>query len=167
MTEFLRSWILSVSGVIVFGSMCEMILPSGVYKKYIHLAIGLMLVLSFLAPFTGGERIDLPEIPRIEEADANRGEESSEADIIKIYKKKLCDAIKSEIGDIGGEVQIGCDICEDEENFGKIKMVRITTKGAEISDDIIVKIKQSYGLTDGEIEVCDTEREDAHKYYGS
>ncbi len=169
MTEVLRSWILSVAGIIVFGSMCEMILPGGNYKKYIQLTIGLMLVLAFLSPFVTGMRgADFGEMPDISTEYKGREANDTERydDIVKIYKEKLCDAIKSEIGSIDN-AQITCDICEDKENFGKIKMIKIEANGAEISDVVIGKIKESYGLTDSEIVVCDTKREDAQKDYGS
>ena len=51
MTELLKNIVMSASGIIVFGSVCEMILPDNTYKKYVHLAIGLMLILAFLSPF--------------------------------------------------------------------------------------------------------------------
>ena len=38
MIEFLRGWTLSLAGIIVFGSLCEMLLPNSVYKKYIKVS---------------------------------------------------------------------------------------------------------------------------------
>lgn len=170
MTEILRSWILSVAGIIVFGSMCEMILPGGNYKKYIQLTIGLILVLAFLSPLTaktsGTYLGDIDDIgAEYKEREVNDTERYG--DITKIYKMKLCEAIKSEIGSVNDETEITCDICEDKENFGKIKMIKIKTNSAVISDDVIEKIKEGYGLADSEITVCDTKREDAQKDYDS
>ena len=55
MIEFLRGWTLSLAGIIVFGSLCEMLLPNSVYKKYINLAIGLILCIAIVSPFVKGK----------------------------------------------------------------------------------------------------------------
>ena len=66
MTGFLKAWTMSVAGIIVFGSICEMILPGSLYKKYVHLAIGLMMILSVLSPIVKHKINTDAEIPRYE-----------------------------------------------------------------------------------------------------
>ena len=51
MLDGLRSWAMMISGVVVFGSMCEVILPDGEFQKYIRLAIGIMLIFALVSPF--------------------------------------------------------------------------------------------------------------------
>lgn len=151
MTEIFRSWVLLLSGIIVFGSICEMILPSGVYKKYIRLAIGLMLVLSLLSPFTEGDAditVEIPEYSGEYTRDAT-AEQSQRADILRIYKQKLCDSIKEEIG---GGCEIECEVCEEENNFGSIENIRIVAD-REISGKIIESMCEKYGLSNDKITI--------------
>ena len=161
MTDFFKSWILSLSGVIVFGSMCEMILPGGTYKKYIHLAIGLMLILTVLTPFTK-DRVDTElEIPDGTGEYTSRvtAEERQNEDIIRIYKQKLCEGMKEELG--GGCVEVECDICEEDEAFGSIERVRIRTEG-ELCADASDRLKQRYGLSDDKITIENSGRGDTY-----
>ena len=50
MIEDLRQWVLTIAGVAVFGSICDIILPGGNFRKYIRLAVGLVLILTMLTP---------------------------------------------------------------------------------------------------------------------
>lgn len=152
MTDFFKSWILSLSGIIVFGSMCEMILPGGAYKKYIHLAIGLMLILTVLAPFTKERTYTELEIPdgTGEYASRTVAEGRQNEDIIRLYKHKLCEGMKEEFGD--GSVEIECDICEEGKAFGSIERVRIRADG-ELDADATDRLKERYGLSDDKITI--------------
>lgn len=161
MTDFFKSWILSLSGVIVFGSMCEMILPSGAYKKYIHLAIGLMLILTALTPFTKDRTYTELEIPDGAGEYTSRisAEERQNEDIIRIYKQKLCEGMKEELG--GGDIEIECEICEEDEAFGSIERVRIKADG-ELDSDAAERLKEKYGLSDDKITVEYSSRGDTY-----
>lgn len=161
MTDFFRSWILSLSGIIVFGSMCEMILPGGAYKKYIHLAIGLMLILTVLTPFTKDHTYTEFEIPdgTGEYTSRSTAEERQNEDIIRIYKQKLCEGMKEELG--GGRVEIECDICEEGEAFGSIENVRIRSVD-ELDSDATDRLKERYGLSDDKITIENSGRGDTY-----
>lgn len=139
MSDFFENWALALSGVIVFGSMCEMILPSGVYKKYIHLAIGIMLVLTVLKPvinFKGDIKAEIPESTG-KCAETLSAEMGQSEDIIKIYKAKLCEKIAEKCG---GRVEVECEICDGEQDFGKIERVYIKSKKPTDSIDNIKNI---------------------------
>lgn len=143
MLEFLRNLALSVSGIVVFGSLCEMILPNGVYKKYIHLSIGLVLVIAIISPIISFDKVD--EITYIELEDM---EEAQRDDILKLYKKNLVLNMKKEIEGVAGvDFDIKCDICDTEEDFGKIKDIRIIVdaeKNVKISDIAIERLREKY-----------------------
>lgn len=153
MLNFLKSWALSLSGIIVFGSVCEMILPGGVYKKYLHLAIGLMLILTLLTPFVkGGFDAEL-ELPAdfSAYAESENMDSRQRAEVIRVYKKKLCDKICSELKKYtDAEVEVKCEICGTEENFGSIESILIiadSTGERKISDEAIDAVCGVYGLS--------------------
>ncbi len=144
MLEFLRNLALSVSGIVVFGSLCEMILPNGVYKKYIHLTIGLVLVISIISPVLNFDTdIDVSYI------DTDKMEEAQKDDVIRLYKKNLAINMKKQIEAIAGvDFDIKCDVYDTQEDFGKIKNIWITVdaeSGVKISDAAIEMLKENYG----------------------
>ncbi len=149
MLEFLRSVALTVSGIVVFGSLCEMILPNGTYKKYIHLSLGLVLVIALISPIINFDKdsIDFTD-SNIAYIDTQTMEESQRDDVIRLYKKNLALNMKKEIEDIAGvNFDIKCDVYEDEENFGKIKNISVIVdaeSGVKISDAAIEQLKENY-----------------------
>ena len=149
MLEFLRSVALTVSGIVVFGSLCEMILPNGTYKKYIHLSLGLVLVIALISPIINFDKdsIDFTD-SNIAYIDKQTMEESQRDDVIRLYKKNLALNMKKEIEDIAGvNFDIKCDVYEDEENFGKIKNISVIVdaeSGVKISDAAIEQLKENY-----------------------
>ncbi len=151
MAEFFKVWVLSLSGIIVFGSLCEMILPSGVYKKYIRLTICIMLALSVLSPFADKQIDDIEiEIPEGEEyTEENSASYRNTDEVIKIYKQKLCDSIRDELG---READVECEVCRDEEAFGRIDALMIQTNDW-ISEKKIEGICEKYGISKNEISI--------------
>lgn len=148
MSDFFENWALALSGVIVFGSMCEMIMPSGVYKKYVHLTIGIMLVLTVLKPITNFKGDIKTEISDstgeyAEYTEYTSAEMRQRDEIIKIYKAKLCEKIKATAGD--EEVEVKCEICEEEQDFGKIESICIESKNL-IDKDIKNILAKDYGI---------------------
>lgn len=144
MAEFIKSWVMSLAGIIVFGSLCEMLLPSGIYKKYIHLAIGILLILTLLTPFTNKTELEF-EIPddigrvsnSVPDIDARQNE-----DVISIYKQKLISAIE---GELSAKAEVDCSISTDEESFGKINGIVIKTN-VEIPSSELEEIEDKYGI---------------------
>lgn len=158
MGEFFRGWAMSLAGVIVFGSVCEMLLPGGTYKKYLHLAIGLILILTLVSPFAEGRPDVEFELPDwfAEETSVNPDDRQN-ADIIRIYKQKLCENIKRKLEPLAGiDFEVKCEVSTEGESFGSIKTVQIIADadaGLRISDAALSALKSDYGLTDESISV--------------
>lgn len=156
MTEFLRSWTMSLAGIIVFGSLCEMLLPNGVYKKYINLAVGLMLCIALISPFTKGDaHFDSDIASKITNAkpiDIDDG-----AEVLRIYNDKLCASIENEIKkhtDL--KIDVKCDISEEKNSYGEIKSVWITVDASDkrrLEDGITARICDMYGVAAEKISV--------------
>lgn len=152
MADFIKDWIMTLSGIIIFGVVCERIIPKGIYKKYIHLCIGLMLILSLLSPLGG----DVPkleaELPVTETAEEMTRDmsEREKADVLRLYKAKLCERIKDDIrGTAGVDFDIKCEVCGSGDDFGQVERLWITVDaadGVEINEGAINIIKSKYGI---------------------
>lgn len=158
MTGFLKAWTMSVAGIIVFGSICEMILPGSLYKKYVHLAIGLMMILSVLSPIVKHKINTDAEIPRYEAYEQYEGsDERQKGEIISVYKRKLCEKIKGDIEkSISAEFEVRCEVSEDENSFGNIEKVYIIVNADEntkVSQNAADILKKNYGLFDENISI--------------
>ena len=158
MTEFLRAWTMTLAGIIVFGSLCEMILPSGVYKKYIHLAIGLMLCLAVLSPIAGKKiEVDTSFFDSGVYAKLDKPEEAQKSEIVKVYKDKLCKSMADEVKKYSDlDFDIKCDVYEDDKSFGNIKNIWITVdanRGEKLNDKSVEALKSVYGIDDENINI--------------
>lgn len=151
MGEFIRAWILSLSGVITFGVVCERIIPNGVYKKYIQLCVGLMLILSLIR-LPAGEVTDidatLPANLSAEEMTEDMSEREV-SDVLRLYKKKLCDKIKEDISSPAGvDFDIKCEV-NSGDNFGQVERLFIivdASENKEINKSVIDIIEDKYGI---------------------
>ncbi len=158
MAEFLREWTMTLAGIIVFGSLCEMILPGGVYKKYIHLAIGLMLCLAVLSPLASKKtEVDISFMEPETYAMIEVPEEAQRNEVLRIYKDNLCKNMTEEVKKYSDlEFDIKCDVSEDEDSFGVIKNVWITVdadRGERLDNRCVDALKNIYGIDDGCISI--------------
>ncbi len=157
MLDFLREWVLSLSGVAVFGSVCDVILPDGSFQKYIRLSVGILLVLTLMTPMQQLFHI----IPKEEEMvlrhsrayEEREGMETQEKEaVLHIYQEnlnqKFLSSIKQRLGD--GDMEVRCSVEEeDPEEFGTVKEVLVLFRdGDEINqtDEVAKVLKQDYGI---------------------
>lgn len=144
MIEFLRKWTMTLAGICVFGSLCEMLLPNSVYKKYINLAIGIMLCVSLVSPFVKGKfETKIPEISYSAESF-----ETDRKDTVLVFSKKVCGSIEEFIKkETYIDAEVKCKISEEEESFGKIEDIYIIAEadGEVMDKNLINKIKEDYG----------------------
>lgn len=157
MPEFLKAWAMSLSGIIVFGSVCDMLLPNDAYKKYIHLAIGIILILALISPFAEGNFEPEASLPAFSEACEIEAEGQEREAILKVYKNKLHEKMKEDIEETAGvEFDIRCEINETEEEFGEIEEIRIIADakdGVRINDRAIEILCDRYGVSRDKISV--------------
>lgn len=144
MIEFLKSMTMSVAGIIVFGSVCEMILPDGSFKKYLHLAIGLMLILAFLSPLS--DRSSLKTDNEIPEIKTESFESSHSEDVLKLYKDKLSKRVEEEIKDrTGADTDVSCSVSSEENTFGAIEKLEIACT-QEIEKEVYAVAKEVFDV---------------------
>ncbi len=153
MINFLRQWTMSLAGIIVFGSLCEILLPNNVYKKYINLAIGLMLCVALISPFIKGEYdVNVPVFSY--SAD---GVEIEDKDTLSVFSKKICRSLEEFVsGETGLKLSARCEISDNPENFGKIENIYLIIQAEgdkRINDSVIDEIALSYGVSKENISV--------------
>lgn len=161
MTEFLKNIVMSAAGIIVFGSVCEMILPDNVYKKYIHLAIGLMLILAFLSPFVSQNyRPEFEVSSSSASADIAETDEKTRKEVMRIYTQKLNEQISKNISDATETKACAeCEINSDDDKFGEIKAVDVTVTmpsaidAERINNTVKDRIYDAYGVDKDKISV--------------
>ena len=157
MPEFLKAWAMSLSGIIVFGSVCDMILPNDSYKKYIHLSIGIILILALISPFAeNGLEIE-PSMPVFSKGYNIETEKRENEGVLSIYKNRLREKMRADIIDVAGvNFDIRCEVSQAEESFGEIEMVCIIVDakdGVKISDRALGIICDTYGVARDKISV--------------
>ena len=143
MMEALREWAMLLAGVMIFGSICESLLPQGGLSKYVRLTVGLLLVLTLIAPVMhwmekGGGAGGLLETPaRSASMQAEDMREKQRQAVIRLYKKKLEEKIKETLaGGIGNHTfTVHCMVNEEEgEQFGEITSVTVVFQAADAYD---------------------------------
>ncbi len=134
--EGLRNWACAVGITVVFGTMVESVMPGETYRKYIHLVLGLLLILTLLQPAVniierGGfdEYIEDYSAEGILTADKGAAEVESRQreDVIKIYKQTLESSIISGI-ESGCRVRpefAEAEISDDTSGYGRIERVTV------------------------------------------
>ena len=157
MPEFLKAWAMSLSGIIVFGSVCDMLLPNDAYKKYIHLAIGIILILALVSPFTEGNFETEASLPVFSETYDTETEGQEREAVLRVYKNKLCEKMKEDVEDIAGvRFDIRCEVNEEEESFGQIEEIWIIADakgGVRINERAIAILCDKYGVSRDKISV--------------
>lgn len=162
MLEGLKSWAMTAAGITVFGSICELILPSGSFQKYIRLAIGLVLILTIVTPIQRFLHISADEdIFTVTSQAYDRHSEMSERqkqDVILLYKQNLSQKIVASVKEGTGETaEAECDVEEnDRENFGNVKKITVfiyTEESSALTGRIETLLKRDYGIEKEKITV--------------
>lgn len=157
MLELLKEWAVTLAGIVVFGSMCEVILPEGNFQKYVRLAVGMLLILALVSPVPKLLRMEIPDhFPSGASADAYRQrsemEEKQKADVMRAYQQKLAEKLRlslmNKIDGINPEVR-----CEAEETdparFGNINEVLVILDAqatADVTEQIKDILAEEYGI---------------------
>lgn len=163
MLELLKQWAMTLAGVVIFGSLCEVILPEGSFQKYIRLAVGLLLVFTLIAPlrqflqldFSGTELFDSGTQAYLQREEM---EEQQKNDVIRIYiqnlNQKMKQSLQTELGET--DLEVHCQVEESAENFGNIREVLVllrTNRDESASAEIKKILQREYGVNEKRITV--------------
>lgn len=166
--EFLKSWAMTVCGVIVFGSICEMLLPNSSLKKYVRLALGLIMILTILMPVQKllQDNAAVPAFSFAEKADQTQAyltieemEEKQQQQVIRIYQDNLNERIGSALAaEFGSGITVKTEAeSESEDRFGELNRVLVMIDAgeqkADISDAVRAIVTDVSGVVDDKIEI--------------
>ena len=143
--ELVRDWVLQIAGIIVMGSLCELIMPTGEMKKYVKMVIGLVMVFAVLRPVvniaSSEINIDIPKNVHSEAVELqSRLETTEKRELLRLYRNNLENKILDGITGIQD-----CIVVVEEnadKDFGKIKGVTLIIDG-ETDSAAIGRIKNT------------------------
>ncbi len=145
MIKALQDWAMVLSGLAVFGSLCEVILPEGSFQKYIRLGLGMLLVLALLSPVRDflhqGWRGD-KEVTKERYRETEKMEEKQREEILRVYKANLNQKILSVLEGQGFSGTVQCRVGEEEKNFGEIDHIWILAENEGVDAEQIYEILQ-------------------------
>lgn len=145
MSDFLRTWILNITVIIVFVMFLDTVMPGSSMKRYINVVVGLLVIIVVIEPFVlvkdyatsfneefveasgyidkGGEGDKSQEITKYQQQQA-----------IEIFEEnlrdKLADLVEKSAGTDYGEASIELEVDKDfgSKSFGSIKSVSVSLK---------------------------------------
>lgn len=149
--DTVREWAYSVAAVVVFGTLAETLMPGGAYRKYIHLVLGLILILSMIRPVSSllggdtapGDVLDFGIGYTDSQSRTDYIENRQREDVINIYVRTLENNIKSRLETkygLHGEI-ISVDVkasADSGGDYGAVEevSVAVTEKGAALHSEI-------------------------------
>lgn len=163
--ELFKDWAMTISGIVVFGSACEVILPGGSFRKYTRLAIGLVLIVTMLNPLKGlskGEvELFLQEISTEAYNQREQMEQTQKEDVVKLYRQNLARKMEASLQESLGDtnIKVSCQVEEqDADTFGTVQKVEVLVN-AEGKEDLHHRVTnvlhQDFGIHPERIMVRD------------
>ena len=171
--EAIKDWAMTMAGIVVFGSACEVMLPDGTFRKYVRLAIGMLLVLTLVAPLNAllkeDWELNFPEVPVATYTQREQMQEEQSEDVIRLYRenleKKIRISLQTRMEAIS--IKVACSIEEKiPETFGTIKAVDVTLDAestAERSETIKDILYREFGIKEKRVTIRYLKESDACK----
>lgn len=143
--EQIRNWAMALSAVIVLGTLAESIIPSGNYRKYIHMVMAILLIISVISPLLNLRAGGLSDTSGFNTTYEYNADETSEKirymqqkDIIDIYKKTIEDSLLTRLEQMYPQLKdkLSVKITADESDngFGHIKNAAVILReGADVN----------------------------------
>lgn len=156
MINAIKEWSLHLAGIIIFGSVCEMILPSGSIKKYVNIVLGIILILAMTQPLSRLLGFNPSEI--VDEIDRHNAyvshsqmDDIQKEQIINLYCKNLNTDIEKTIQNVNENrsITVKTEVEQDNiESFGEISCINIEAEitGDEEKEQILKIIRERYGV---------------------
>ena len=154
--EWLRIWIMGIAGAILFGAVCEMILPEGGIKKYIRVVLGVVLVCAIAKPLTdlAGEEapdLGLPQGQAGAYAVSQTMEDTQRQQVIRLYTSELEAKMEADARQSmpQTEIEISLAVSEEENSFGEPQSasVKLSPAGAGAQQEEIRRaLSESYHI---------------------
>ncbi len=160
--DWLRDWIMQIAGIIVLGTVCDMIINDGEMKKYVKMVMGLILIFAMIQPVTKVSsnlmEFKLPQTTQIQAAELkNRLGEKEQESLLKLYRQKLKKSVENEIY-TKWKVNAVADVVVEENNenrFGDIRGLNVQFEGnCDVSEKVIKEsLSERFGVSPKYIKV--------------
>ena len=164
--DLIRNWAFSVSAVVVFGTLAEAVMPSDEYRKYVHLVLGLLLIITISSPVISllGNGFDIEsfldaEGTRTLMSSRESIEKKQKEDVITIYKKTLENNIKTrietKIPELKDNIKVSVSAADDGSEYGTIEKVDVVLSGddTERADEIKTIVSAITGIPESGVMV--------------
>lgn len=144
--NWITSWAEGIIIAVIVGTIIEMIIPNGNSKKYIKIIVGIYILNAIISPiilkFTGQSiEVNSSEVESFFKTSSNYQsvtntlEDTNNSSIVRIYRNKLEEDIKSKIKEKGYEVtKLTVDLelqNKYEKQYGKIKKIQVGVMKSE------------------------------------
>ncbi len=164
MADFLRSWIMNITVIIIFVMFLDMIMPNSSMKRYINVVVGLLIIIVVIKPFVlvkdyaesfdsefleatnfveqGGDQWKSAEINKFQQQKAVEiFENNLKGQIVKLVKNST----KSDYKDISVDLELEKNF--ESEDFGNIKS--ITVRLSADRNEVIQVDRIKIGVNEG------------------
>lgn len=165
--EWMRSWVMSIAGTVVFGAVCEILLPDGNMKKYIRIVLGMLLVFTVAKPLTAVNGIHAPDLDLpVQKSQAYtvhaEMEELQRGQVMDLYSANLQEKIKKSAEQTygsGGRVSdIQLKISDKKQSFGEIQALSVniisSNKGKNnLSEQTKKHLAKEFNLSEDDVKI--------------
>ncbi len=157
MIGFLQDWILSITALVLFLVVIEILMPSGRMKKYCSLVTGVILIIAIINPFlkffNGSLKLEDIQVANSNTIDRLEIEKNSKLlkeeemkQITEVYRKKIIRQLEDSAMRCKGVTEVKGDVIINEdytsEAFGEIKQAYLEIAVSEETREIkpVVKV---------------------------
>lgn len=141
--DFLKSWIMNITVIIIFVMLLETVMPQSSMKRYINVVIGLLIIIAVTKPFVFikdyAENFNKEVAAAASFIEGSGTEEKSReisryqrAKALEIFESNIKDKVRTLVEDLEpesrGKVKVNLEIDSDfeSENFGRVKTVKVS-----------------------------------------
>lgn len=162
----IQEWTLQLAGTIIFASICEMILPNGSIKKYVHIVLGIILILTIVKPLNRHFEYSGDDLfGGLEQYDAYVShinmDELQKTQVVELYTERLAADMENSIDDITktSHSRVYAEIETDNINrFGEINsaVIKVGRVTADNKKQITEMLREKYGIDKTKIKFDET-----------
>jgi len=155
--EILRNWIANIMVVVAISILAEIITPEGVFKKYIKLIVGIVIMIMVIKPILpiskGQNILDDYVVEAIHQMSQTTVTQQNELlkqtqiqQIVQAYHKQLSEQIKQKVESESGlqVIDWNVEIIDDIYNskFGTVKKIHLTLAGKKPEKNEVREVSQ-------------------------
>lgn len=165
----LRDFVRNVLVIVVMATFLQLILPQGSMRRYAHLAVALVLVLTMLQPLLALTRASWDVGELLGQAQAQTAwaqlqagselfRQQNEANLLATYRRMLETEISDIVALVGDVELIDCNIAfvEDREaaDFGRILRIEVVCRESLVApvEEVQIELEPSRSLDETQIE---------------